>query len=101
MLPRRAVVIGLMLSLLLVPALARAGQQLDFGARPTAASSFSRSVDVPRDLVVIVPDRSSTHLDVETLRHPAAADVAVHPETLPDDPDRVDADTLRGPPSVV
>ena len=100
MLLRRLFLIGIVVSLLLVPALARAGQSLDFGHRPAVGSSFTKSFDVPPDLVVVARDRSSTAIDVEMLRHPAARTIAVHPGTPPDDPDRADADTLRGPPSL-
>jgi len=101
MLPRRLAVTGLILSLLLVPALARAGQPLDCGARPTATASFTKSFDAPPNLVVVAPDRTFTVLDLESLRHPAARDVAALAESLPDDPDLLAADTLRGPPSPI
>jgi len=100
MLFRRAIASGVVLSLLLVPALARAGQSLDLGKRPTAAVKFTKSFDVPPDFVVVAPDRSVTAIDLDVLKHPAASSAAVHPETLPDDPDRFDADTLRGPPAI-
>jgi hypothetical protein len=100
MLFRRLLALGVVVSLLLVPALARAGQALDFGARPTVAASFTKSFDFPPDLVVVVPDQTSTAIDIDQLRHPVACEVAVHPETLPNDPDLFDADSLRGPPSV-
>ena len=96
---RRLLALGVIVSLLLVPALARAGQSLDLGTRPTAAASFTKSFDFPPDTVVVVPDQTFTAIDIDQLRHPAARDVGVHPETLPNAPDLLDADTLRGPPS--
>ncbi len=86
----------LIVSLLLVPALARAQQTLDPGRTPTA--SFSRSVDVPPDTVSIAPDLSVTLIDIDTVFHPAQRIVACD-DQLPDAPDLLDADTLRGPPS--
>ena len=96
---RRALAFGIVLSLLFVPALARANQSLDLGKRPTAAAKFTKSFDVPPDFVVIAPDRAVTAVDVAALQHPVAGTEAVHPETLPDDPDLRDADALRGPPA--
>ena len=98
LLSRRAIAFGIVLSLLLVPALARANQSLDLGKRPTAAAKFTKSFDVPPEFVVVAPDRSEAAIDTEVLQHPAARAGQVHPETLPDDPDLLDADTLRGPP---
>jgi len=99
MLIRRAVLFGLIVSLLLVPALARASQSLDLGKRPTAAAKFTKSFDVPPEFVVVTPDHSFTALDVDALQHPAARDLAAHPESIPDDAELLDADTLRGPPA--
>src|SRR5262252_3174974 len=96
---RRAILLGIVLSLLLVPTLVRASQSLDLGRRPTAAAKFTKSFDNPPDFVVVVPDYSFTPVDMEALRHPEAPDVAAHPELLPGDPDLLDADPLRGPPS--
>jgi hypothetical protein len=98
MMSRRLFAVGVILSLLLVPALTRAGQPLDAGRRPTATSSFTKSFDFPPDLVVVAPDLTFIPLDTEQLRHPVARDVAGHPETLPNAPDLLDADSLRGPP---
>lgn len=95
----RFVALAVVLSLLLVPALARAAQPLDFGKRPTAESSFKKSFDFPPELVVVAPDRSFTSLDVEALQHPTARDVAAQPDAIPDTPDIFDADALRGPPA--
>jgi hypothetical protein len=94
---RRALALAIVLSLFLVPALARATQALDLGKRPTAAAKFTKSYDVPPDFVVVTPDRVVTPVDVD-VQHPAAQDAVVHPETLADDADCLDADTLRGPP---
>lgn len=98
-LSRRALAFGIVLSLLLVPALVRANQSLDPGRRPTAAVKFTKSFDVPPDFVVVAPDRSVTTVEIDVLQHPAAGTATVHPETLPDDPDLSDADPLRGPPA--
>ena len=98
-LSRRAIALSIVLSLLLVPALARANQSLDLGKRPTAAAKFTKSFDVPPDFVVVAPDRAVIAIDADALQHPAAGTAWVHPETLPDDPDLLDADTLRGPPA--
>jgi hypothetical protein len=96
---RRTLAFGIVLSLLLVPALARANQSLDLGKRPSAAAKFTKSFDIPPDFVVVAPDRAVTAVDVDALQHPAASTPAVHPETLPNDPELLDADALRGPPA--
>jgi len=89
--------IGLVVvSLLLVPVLARAQQALDPGHTPTAG--FSRSVDVPPDTVSVAPDVSVTLIDIEAVLHPAAPPVAGD-DRLPDAPDLLETDALRGPPN--
>jgi hypothetical protein len=98
MLLRRTLAFGVVLSLLLVPALVRAAQSLDVGKRPTAAAKFTKSFDVPPEFVVVAPDGAVTAVDVDVLRHPAVRTAAVQLETLPDEPYSLDADTLRGPP---
>jgi hypothetical protein len=95
---RRAIAFGVVLSLLVVPALARATQSLDLGRRPTAAAKFTKSFDVPPDFMVVAPDRSETPVDHHALLHPVARMGAAQPEALPNDPDLLDADPLRGPP---
>jgi hypothetical protein len=85
----------LIASLLLVPVLVRAQQALDPGRTPMA--SFSKSVDVPPDTVSIAPDLSVTLIDIEAVFHPAQA-IVVSNDRLPDAPDLLDSDTLRGPP---
>jgi hypothetical protein len=91
-------VIGLVIvSLLLVPALVRAQQSLD-PVRST--TSFSRSVDVPPDTVSVAPDLSVTLLDIEAVFHPADP-VVVSDDRVPDAPDLLDSDSLRGPPTIV
>lgn len=94
----RGILAALIVSLLLVPALARAQQSLDPGRNP--APSFSKSVDVPPDCVSVAPDRSVTALDVEALLLPVHGFVLAHAEALPHAPDLFDSDTLRGPPLV-
>lgn len=90
-------VLGLViLSLFLVPALARAQQSLDSGRRPTA--SFSKSVDVPPDTVSVAPDLSVTLIDIDAVFHPVAS-LLVADDQLPDAPDLLETDALRGPPS--
>jgi hypothetical protein len=90
--------IGLVIaSLLLVPVLARAQQTLDPGRTPTAG--FSKSVDVPPDTVSIAPDLSVTLIDIEAVFHPAQPIVTAD-DRLPDAPDLLDSDSLRGPPLV-
>ena len=61
--------VAVILSLLLVPALARAGQSLDAGRRPSVTSSFTKSFDFPPDLVVVAPDQTCTAIDMDQLRH--------------------------------
>jgi uncharacterized protein YggE len=90
----------LIVSVLVVPALARAGQALDLGRRPSVTSSFSRSVDVPPDLVSVTPDVAVTLIDVEAVLHPVRGFVVSPEQTLPDTRDLLDTDTLRGPPSL-
>jgi len=73
----RLLVAALIAALLLVPSLVRARQALDLGRTATATSSFSKSADIP---------------------HPADSFVVSHQESLPDQPDPLDTDALRGPP---
>jgi hypothetical protein len=90
--------VGLVIvSLLLVPSLARAQQTLD--PVRTSTASFSKSVDVPPDTVSVAPDLSVTLLDIEAVFHPADPAV-VSDDRLPDAPDLLDSDSLRGPPSL-
>jgi hypothetical protein len=90
---------ALIVALLLVPALARAAQAIDPGRQASVASGFSKSVDVPPDHVSVAPDLSVTLIDVDAVLHPVRG-FAVSPEhALPDTPDLLDTDTLRGPPS--
>jgi hypothetical protein len=85
-------------SLLLVPALARAQQSLDSGRTPTA--SFSKSVDVPPDTVIVAPDLSVTLIDIDAVLHPGELTL-VADDRLPAAPDLLDTDALRGPPAAV
>lgn len=96
----RCLAATLIVSLLLVPALARAQQTLDPGYGATTTSSFSKSVDVPPDQVSVAPDRSVTPLDVQALLHPVRGIVVTSEDTLPPSPELLDSDTLRGPPLV-
>ncbi len=86
----------MIVSLLLVPALARAQQTLDPGHIPTA--SFSKSVDVPPDTVSVAPDLAVTLIDIDAVLHPLAPVVSSN-DRLPDAPDLLDTDSLRGPPA--
>jgi len=80
-----------------VPALARAQQALDPGRTPTA--SFSKSVDVPPDTVSVAPDLAVTLIDIDAVFHSAEPLVAID-DRVPDAPDLLDGDSLRGPPIV-
>jgi hypothetical protein len=94
----RTVVSAVIIALLLVPALVRAQQAIDTGRTATATSSFSRSANVPPDHVSVAPDLAVTLLDVEAVLHPVRGFVVSPEQTLPDSPDLLDTDTLRGPP---
>jgi len=90
----------LIVALLLVPALARAQQALDIGRTASATSSFSRSGNVPPDHVSVAPDLAVTLIDIEAVLHPVQPPALSMTETLPDSPDLIESDTLRGPPTV-
>jgi len=91
----RSVVGLVVLSLFFVPCLVRAQQALDPIRTPTA--SFSKSVDVPPDTVSVTPDVAVTLIDIEAVLHPAAS-IVVSDDRLPDAPDLLDGESLRGPP---
>jgi hypothetical protein len=94
----RLLVAALIAALLLVPSLVRARQALDLGRTATATSSFSKSADIPPDHVSVPPDPAVTVIDVDAVLHPADSFVVSHQESLPDQPDPLDTDALRGPP---
>jgi hypothetical protein len=91
----RSVVGLVVLSLFFVPVLVRAQQAIDPIHTPTA--SFSKSVDVPPDTVSVTPDVAVTLIDIEAVLHPAAS-IVVSDDRLPDAPELLDGDSLRGPP---
>ncbi len=94
----RALAVALIVSLLLVPAVARAGQSLDTGRTPAPVSSFSKSGNVPPDPVVILPDYSVTPVYVLTLLQPVRRFVVPADEALPTTPTVSDGEALRAPP---
>ncbi|HZR22722.1 MAG TPA: hypothetical protein VFA59_03985 [Vicinamibacterales bacterium] len=95
----RSITSLLIVALLLVPSLVRAQQRLDVGRTASAVSSFTKSVDVPPDAVNVTPDVAVTLIDIEAVLHPVRGFVVAPEQTLPDTPDLLDTDTLRGPPA--
>ena len=93
-----ALAAGVIVSLLLVPALTRAGQALDSGRHPVASFSFSKSSDVPPDLVSVVPDLAVAPLDLSALVQRVRGHVVSADDVLPSPPDVLDTGALRGPP---
>jgi hypothetical protein len=94
----RGSVAALVLVLLLVPALTRAGQALEAGPRSTQASGFHKSFDFPPAPFVVSPDRTRTAEQVIRRSRPLHGDVVRPDESLPTAPFVVLADPLRAPP---
>jgi hypothetical protein len=88
----------MIVSLLLVPALTRVGQALDPGCHPVAGFSFSKSSDVPPDLISVAPDLAVTPLDAAALVQRVHGHVVSDDDAVPPPPDVLDTGALRGPP---
>ena len=94
---RRALTLGLVAALVLVPAIGRAVQRLDPpNAKPRLAGSY-RSVDVRPDLVLIAPDTSARSM-VRVVVDPGRRADRGHETTLLAAPVVSDREALRGPP---
>ena len=93
-----ALAAGVIVSLLLVPALTRASQALDAGRHPVASFSFSKSSEVPPDLISVAPDLAVTPLDLAALVQRLRGQVVSDDDAMPPPPDVLDTGALRGPP---
>lgn len=97
----RSLAAAVILTLLLVPALTRAGQPLHAAHNPTPVPSFTKSVDVPPEPVVVVPDISRKPIDTEPLLQPVGRGIPTADEVVPAFPAVADATSLRAPPASV
>jgi hypothetical protein len=88
----------LVLSLLLVPAIARAAQRLDVHLHAVTTVTFSKSFDVPPDPVVVPPDYSVNPIDAEVLLEPIGSVAPASDEVLPQIPFVSPVQPLRAPP---
>jgi hypothetical protein len=95
---RRLLTLGLVVALILVPAIGRAVQRLDPpNAKPRLAGSYS-SVDVRPDLVLIAPDTSARSMVPRVVVDPGGRGDRGHEATLLAAPVVSDREALRGPP---
>ncbi len=94
----RSLVLALVCVLLLVPALTRAGQPLHATHRSTPVPSFTKSIDVPPDPVIVAPDLSPKPIDTEALIQPVGRVVPVVDDDVPPLPPPSDRESLRAPP---
>jgi hypothetical protein len=95
---RRALTLGLVVALVLAPAIGRAVQRLDPpNAKPRLAGSY-RSVDVRPDLVLIAPDTSARSMVPRVVVDPGRRADRGHETTLLAAPVVSDREALRGPP---
>lgn len=94
----RNVAAALVCCLLLVPALTRVGQPLHAARSSTPVPSFTKSVDVPPDPVVVVLDLSPKPIDTEALIQPVGRVVPAVHDVVPPLPAVTNGDALRAPP---
>jgi hypothetical protein len=95
----RAAALGMILVLLCVPSLTRAGQDLDLDGRSGFASGFSKSGNRPPDPIVIVADSRVQHVDAREMVRPVVRWLPLTDELLPASPTRTDSGPLRAPPA--
>ncbi len=90
---------ALVLALLIVPALTRAGQALETGPRTAQASGFHKASDFPPAPVLVTPDRTRTAEEVVRRARPLHSDIVRTDEALPTAPVVILVDSLRAPPA--
>jgi hypothetical protein len=92
--------VGLIATLLCVPSLTRAGQQIDARRGVNLSAGYSKAGNRPPD-PVRAPDVGSIASTVETIVEPVWFAFPPVPEFLPRSPLLIDAHSLRAPPRLI
>ncbi len=90
---------ALVLALLLVPAATRASQALHATRQSTPVPSFTKSVDVPPEPVVAVPDLTCAPREAEPRIQIVARAVPAPHDPVPSSPPVSDGLSVRAPPA--